>query len=92
MDTVFIVMKKSWRQLSFLHVYHHCTIFLVRRTPVITDVAVFCVFHARWDRGLAVFGHTIQLIGAPINNELINPCRIAYTFFGGGEVLENSVE
>lgn len=30
MDTVFIVLKKSWRQLSFLHVYHHCTIFLVR--------------------------------------------------------------
>ncbi|CAM9165048.1 unnamed protein product [Ectocarpus sp. 12 AP-2014] len=28
MDTIFIVMKKSWRQLSFLHVYHHCTIFL----------------------------------------------------------------
>ncbi|CAM9275919.1 unnamed protein product [Laminaria digitata] len=28
MDTVFIVLKKSWRQLSFLHVYHHCTIFL----------------------------------------------------------------
>ena len=30
MDTIFIVLKKSWRQLSFLHVYHHCTIFLVR--------------------------------------------------------------
>lgn len=29
MDTIFIVLKKSWRQLSFLHVYHHCTIFLV---------------------------------------------------------------
>ncbi|CAM9730777.1 unnamed protein product [Pylaiella littoralis] len=28
MDTVFIVLKKSWRQLSFLHYYHHCTIFL----------------------------------------------------------------
>ncbi|CAM9107941.1 unnamed protein product [Discosporangium mesarthrocarpum] len=28
MDTVFIVLKKSWRQLSFLHVYHHCTIFM----------------------------------------------------------------
>lgn len=30
MDTVFIILKKSWRQLSFLHVYHHTTIFLVR--------------------------------------------------------------
>ncbi|CAM9932507.1 unnamed protein product, partial [Ascophyllum nodosum] len=27
MDTLFIILKKSWRQLSFLHVYHHCTIF-----------------------------------------------------------------
>lgn len=27
-DTVFIVLGKKWRQLSFLHVYHHTTIFL----------------------------------------------------------------
>uniref|UniRef100_A0A7S2N461 Elongation of fatty acids protein n=1 Tax=Haptolina brevifila TaxID=156173 RepID=A0A7S2N461_9EUKA len=26
-DTFFIVMGKKWRQLSFLHVYHHTTIF-----------------------------------------------------------------
>ena len=27
MDTFFIVMKKNWKQLTFLHVYHHSTIF-----------------------------------------------------------------
>lgn len=27
-DTTFIVLGKKWRQLSFLHVYHHTTIFL----------------------------------------------------------------
>ena len=27
-DTIFIVLVKIWRQLSFLHVYHHFTIFL----------------------------------------------------------------
>ena len=27
-DTIFIVVGKKWRQLSFLHVYHHITIFL----------------------------------------------------------------
>jgi GNS1/SUR4 family len=27
-DTVFIVLGKKWNQLSFLHVYHHTTIFL----------------------------------------------------------------
>lgn len=27
-DTVFIVLGKKWKQLSFLHVYHHTTIFL----------------------------------------------------------------
>jgi GNS1/SUR4 family len=27
-DTIFIVLGKKWRQLSFLHVYHHATIFL----------------------------------------------------------------
>jgi len=28
LDTVFIIIGKKWRQLSFLHVYHHTTIFL----------------------------------------------------------------
>mmetsp|Transcript_111231 Transcript_111231/g.255115 ORF Transcript_111231/g.255115 Transcript_111231/m.255115 type:complete len:268 (-) Transcript_111231:180-983(-) len=28
MDTFFIITGKKWKQLSFLHVYHHCTIFL----------------------------------------------------------------
>ena len=28
MDTFFIVVGKKWKQLSFLHVYHHTTIFL----------------------------------------------------------------
>jgi GNS1/SUR4 family len=27
-DTIFIVLGKKWRQLFFLHVYHHTTIFL----------------------------------------------------------------
>ena len=27
-DTFFIVVGKKWKQLSFLHVYHHTTIFL----------------------------------------------------------------
>ena len=26
-DTAFIIIGKKWEQLSFLHVYHHCTIF-----------------------------------------------------------------
>lgn len=28
-DTVFIILKKSWRRLSFLHVYHHSSILFV---------------------------------------------------------------
>ncbi|GMI35810.1 hypothetical protein TrCOL_g10780 [Triparma columacea] len=27
-DTIFIIVGKKWKQLSFLHVYHHTTIFL----------------------------------------------------------------
>jgi len=27
-DTIFIILNKKWKQLSFLHVYHHTTIFL----------------------------------------------------------------
>jgi elongation of very long chain fatty acids protein 4 len=30
LDTVFIILEKRWQQLSFLHVYHHTSIFLVR--------------------------------------------------------------
>lgn len=29
-DTIFMVLRGKWRQLSFLHVYHHTSIFLVR--------------------------------------------------------------
>ena len=29
-DTLFIILDKKWKQLSFLHVYHHTSIFLVR--------------------------------------------------------------
>lgn len=29
LDTVFIIAEKRWKQLSFLHVYHHTSIFLV---------------------------------------------------------------
>lgn len=25
-ETVFFVMKKSWRQVTFLHVYHHASV------------------------------------------------------------------
>ncbi|CEM23134.1 unnamed protein product [Vitrella brassicaformis CCMP3155] len=28
LDSVFIVVRRKWRQLSFLHTYHHTTIFL----------------------------------------------------------------
>lgn len=31
MDTFFIIAEKRWAQLSFLHVYHHTSIFLVSR-------------------------------------------------------------
>lgn len=27
-DTIFMVLRRKWRQLSFLHVYHHTSIFL----------------------------------------------------------------
>lgn len=27
MDTLFLVLRKKWRQLSFLHIYHHSTMF-----------------------------------------------------------------
>lgn len=29
LDTVFMVVKGNWRQVSFLHVYHHSSIFLI---------------------------------------------------------------
>ena len=28
-DTIFIVMGKKWKQLSFLHIYHHCSVILI---------------------------------------------------------------
>ena len=36
-DTIFIIFRRKWRQLSFLHVYHHTTIFLVQNYLSIYD-------------------------------------------------------
>jgi elongation of very long chain fatty acids protein 4 len=30
-DTFFIIAEKRWDKLSFLHVYHHASIFMVRK-------------------------------------------------------------
>lgn len=37
-DTFFIIAEKRWKQLSFLHVYHHTSIFLVLPFPLLTVV------------------------------------------------------
>lgn len=29
MDTFIMVMRKSDRQITFLHLYHHCTIYMI---------------------------------------------------------------
>ncbi len=29
LDTVFFIMRKKFNQVSFLHVYHHCTMFIL---------------------------------------------------------------
>lgn len=34
LDTVFIILEKRWSQLSFLHVYHHFSVFLVRYSSI----------------------------------------------------------
>ena len=35
MDTVVIILRRKWRQLSFLHVYHHISVFLVCCTDAV---------------------------------------------------------
>lgn len=29
LDTVFFILRKKFNQVSFLHVYHHCTMFIL---------------------------------------------------------------
>ena len=38
MDTFFIITGKKWAQLSFLHVYHHSTIFMVGQSAAHTRI------------------------------------------------------
>lgn len=40
LDTVFIILEKRWKQLSFLHVYHHTSIFLVRQMPILLYIVL----------------------------------------------------
>lgn len=48
-DTFFIIAEKRWKQLSFLHVYHHTSIFLVSLIIIIavffcTNSTIACIF------------------------------------------------
>ena len=40
-DTMFIIFEKKWKQLSFLHVYHHTSIFLVSRNCIVHYLYIF---------------------------------------------------
>jgi elongation of very long chain fatty acids protein 4 len=40
-DTVFIIARRKWRQLIFLHVYHHASIFAVRPLLIVFDIIIF---------------------------------------------------
>ena len=58
-DTVFIILGRKWNQLTFLHVYHHISIFLVRfhkyshlELHHISHVIVPAVLLAEPERGL----------------------------------------
>jgi hypothetical protein len=41
LDTIFIILEKRWGQLSFLHVYHHTSIFLVSLSLVTILILIF---------------------------------------------------
>jgi hypothetical protein len=41
LDTFFIIAEKRWQQLSFLHVYHHTSIFLVRFRLLSSPLSVY---------------------------------------------------
>lgn len=43
LDTVFIILSKNYKQLSFLHVYHHTSIFLVSFAVSILRMKFFFV-------------------------------------------------
>lgn len=44
LDTVFIILEKRWKQLSFLHVYHHTSIFLVRTFMRLESFPLYLAF------------------------------------------------
>ncbi|EDQ85242.1 uncharacterized protein MONBRDRAFT_29385 [Monosiga brevicollis MX1] len=35
LDTVIFIARKSWRQVTFLHIYHHCSITIVTRSFIV---------------------------------------------------------
>ena len=44
-DTVFIILDKKWKQLSFLHVYHHTSIFLVCITLYYVCICLYIYYY-----------------------------------------------
>ena len=52
-DTVFIILGKKWKQLSFLHVYHHLTIF-----------AVWCVYSLPFEQPWFILSNVVRACNA----------------------------
>jgi elongation of very long chain fatty acids protein 4 len=48
MDTFFIIAEKRWQQLSFLHVYHHTSIFLVSTIAKVIPVVIYAHLSANF--------------------------------------------
>jgi hypothetical protein len=45
LDTFFIIAEKRWKQLSFLHVYHHTSIFLVAYISLCTALCILLTMY-----------------------------------------------
>lgn len=76
-DTIIMILKQNWRQVSFLHVYHHVSIVLVwgylLQTGNGNGTAYFGAFINSFIHVLMYTHYTISILGIP------NPLKKALT-------------
>jgi len=98
-DTVFMIVKSNWRQVSFLHVYHHTSIFLVYwlNANTFTDGDIYLTIVLNGVIHFVMYGYYLATafnVSVPMfikksitNAQLIQFCCMetqgAYIIFGG---------
>lgn len=86
LDTVFFILKKSWRQVTFLHIYHHASVALVVRQFVLYDINGDSYVAAFLNRCHCLFTFLTNSVSSMFSCTPTTSCQFLVFAHGGGSI------